>query len=129
MLTEVASLWLDLEKISDEINLNSRVDPTLIERSSGPTTLNSAVRRQQCCIPDVQKKAGAVIGEWTASSNQGLGTFLLSANASMDTAGVYAAMLLMTAIGVGSFLTVLGLEVVATPWRTRSIAPSGFGNA
>lgn len=66
---------------------------------------------------------GAVIGEWTASAKQGLGTYLLAANAQMDTAGVYAAMLLLTAIGVGSFLIVLWLEIVATPWRTRSTAP------
>lgn len=66
---------------------------------------------------------GAVIGEWTASANQGLGTFLVTANAQMNTAGVYAAMLLLTAIGVGSFLIVLGLEIIATPWRTRSTAP------
>lgn len=67
---------------------------------------------------------GAVIGEWTASANQGLGTYLLSANARMDTAGVYAAMILLTAIGVGSFLIVLGLEKLATPWRSRTKAPS-----
>lgn len=66
---------------------------------------------------------GAVIGEWTASAKQGLGTYLLSANAQMNTAGVYAAMLLLTAIGVGSFLIVLWLELIATPWRTRSTAP------
>ncbi len=66
---------------------------------------------------------GAVIGEWTASSKQGLGTYLLTANAQMNTAGVYAAMLLLTAIGVGSFLIVLWLEIVATPWRTRATAP------
>lgn len=66
---------------------------------------------------------GAVIGEWTASAKQGLGTYLLTANAQMNTAGVYAAMLLLTAIGVGSFLLVLWLEVVATPWRSRSTAP------
>ena len=67
---------------------------------------------------------GAVIGEWTASAKQGLGTYLLTANAQMNTAGVYAAMLLLTGIGVGSFLLVLGLEVLATPWRTRSTSPS-----
>lgn len=66
---------------------------------------------------------GAVIGEWTASSRQGLGTFLVQANAQMNTAGVYAAMLLLTAIGVGSFLIVLWLELVMTPWRTRAMAP------
>ncbi|MFA6153721.1 ABC transporter permease [Mesorhizobium sp.] len=67
---------------------------------------------------------GAVIGEWTASSKQGLGTYLLTANAQMNTAGVYAAMLLLTVIGVGSFLLVFGLEVLATPWRSRSTAPA-----
>lgn len=66
---------------------------------------------------------GAVIGEWTASSQRGLGTYLLSANAQMNTAGVYAAVLLLTAVGVGSFLLVLGIEIVATPWRHRAIAP------
>ena len=66
---------------------------------------------------------GAVIGEWTASAKQGLGTYLLMANAQMNTAGVYATMLLLTAIGVGSFLLVLWLEILATPWRTRSTAP------
>ncbi|BAV46546.1 Uncharacterized protein MLTONO_1643 [Mesorhizobium loti] len=67
---------------------------------------------------------GAVIGEWTASSKQGLGTYLLTANAQMNTAGVYAAMLLLTVIGVGSFLLVFGLEVLMTPWRSRSTAPA-----
>jgi ABC-type nitrate/sulfonate/bicarbonate transport system permease component len=67
---------------------------------------------------------GAVIGEWTASSKQGLGTYLLTANAQMNTAGVYAAMLLLTVIGVGSFLLVFGLEILMTPWRSRSTAPA-----
>ncbi len=62
---------------------------------------------------------GAVIGEWTASSRMGLGTFLLSANAQMNTSGVYAAMLLMTLIGVGSFVLLLVIEHLATPWRHR----------
>jgi len=70
---------------------------------------------------------GAVIGEWTASSRIGLGTFLLSANAQMNTAGVYGAMLLLTAIGIGSFLLVLVAEHFATPWRTRMTAPAWFG--
>ena len=66
---------------------------------------------------------GAVIGEWTASSSVGLGTFLLTANAQMNTPGVYGAMLLLTAIGIGSFLAVLGIEVLATPWRWRADQP------
>jgi ABC-type nitrate/sulfonate/bicarbonate transport system permease component len=71
--------------------------------------------------------SGAVIGEWTASSRVGLGTFLLSANAQMNTAGVYGAMLLLTGIGVGSFLIVLIAEHLATPWRTRATLPDWFG--
>jgi ABC-type nitrate/sulfonate/bicarbonate transport system permease component len=71
--------------------------------------------------------SGAVIGEWTASSRIGLGTYLLSANAQMNTAGVYGAMLLLTAIGIGSFLLVVIAEYFATPWRTRMTAPVWFG--
>jgi ABC-type nitrate/sulfonate/bicarbonate transport system permease component len=66
---------------------------------------------------------GAVIGEWTASSRMGLGTFLLSANAQMNTVGVYAAMMLMTLIGVGSFVFLLVIEYFATPWRHRATSP------
>ena len=66
---------------------------------------------------------GAVIGEWTASSKMGLGTYLLSANAQMNTVGVYAAMMLMTLIGVGSFVCLLVLEYFATPWRHRATSP------
>ena len=65
---------------------------------------------------------GAVIGEWVASAQQGLGTYLQTANASLDTVGVMGATILLTAIGVASFLLVLAVEVVATPWRTRSTA-------
>jgi ABC-type nitrate/sulfonate/bicarbonate transport system permease component len=72
---------------------------------------------------------GAVIGEWTASSHVGLGTYLLTANSQMNTAGVYGAMLLLTAIGIGSFLLVLILEHFATPWRNRMTAPAYFGGA
>ena len=67
--------------------------------------------------------SGAVVGEWTASSGVGLGTYLLSANAQLNTAGVYGAMLLLTAIGIGSFLTVQTAEYFLTPWRHRSVAP------
>lgn len=71
--------------------------------------------------------SGAVIGEWTASSHIGLGTYLLTANAQMNTAGVYGAMLLLTAIGIGSFILVVIVEHIATPWRTRMTAPAYFG--
>jgi ABC-type nitrate/sulfonate/bicarbonate transport system permease component len=69
---------------------------------------------------------GAVIGEWVASAQQGLGTYLLTANASLDTQGVMGATILLTAIGVASFLLVMAVEVLATPWRTRSTARRGL---
>lgn len=69
---------------------------------------------------------GAVIGEWVASAQQGLGTYLQTANASLDTVGVFGATILLTLIGVASFLLVVAAEVVATPWRTRSTARRGL---
>jgi ABC-type nitrate/sulfonate/bicarbonate transport system permease component len=69
---------------------------------------------------------GAVIGEWTASSNQGLGTFILSANSSFNASAVFGATILLTAIGVISFLLVRAAEGFSTPWRARSTARRGF---
>lgn len=69
---------------------------------------------------------GAVIGEWTASAQQGLGTYLLTANASLNTKGVFGATILLTVIGVVSFLVMVAGEVIATPWRTRSTARRGL---
>jgi ABC-type nitrate/sulfonate/bicarbonate transport system permease component len=66
--------------------------------------------------------SGAVIGEWTASSEQALGTYIQQANSSLNTIGVFAATMLLTAIGIASFLVVSGIEVIATPWRTRATA-------
>jgi ABC-type nitrate/sulfonate/bicarbonate transport system permease component len=63
---------------------------------------------------------GAVIGEWTASSGQGLGTYVLSANATLSTQDVFGATILLTVIGVTSFLLIVLIEGVAIPWRTRS---------
>jgi putative hydroxymethylpyrimidine transport system substrate-binding protein len=61
-----------------------------------------------------------VIGEWTASTTGGLGSYLLEQNSRLNTAGVFAAILLLSAIGIVAFLLVAGAEQLATPWRTRS---------
>lgn len=66
--------------------------------------------------------SGAVIGEWTASANQGLGTYLLSANSSLNAPAVFGATMLLTVIGVASFVLVGVAEGLATPWRKRSTA-------
>jgi NitT/TauT family transport system permease protein len=69
---------------------------------------------------------GAVIGEWTASITPGLGKDLLLKNSRLDTAGVYADVLLLTAIGLAGFLLMTILENLSTPWRTRGTARRWF---
>lgn len=64
--------------------------------------------------------SGALFGEWIASTTPGLGTYLLEQNSQLNTAGVFAAILLLAAIGIGAFLLVAGVEKLMTPWRTRS---------
>jgi ABC-type nitrate/sulfonate/bicarbonate transport system permease component len=63
---------------------------------------------------------GAVLGEWTASTTGGLGVYLLEQNSRLNTAGVFAAILLLSAIGILGFLLVAAAEQLTTPWRTRS---------
>jgi ABC-type nitrate/sulfonate/bicarbonate transport system permease component len=65
---------------------------------------------------------GAVLGEWNASLTPGLGNYLLIQNSQLNTPAVYAAVLLLTTIGVTGFLFVVLAERLATPWRTRSTA-------
>jgi ABC-type nitrate/sulfonate/bicarbonate transport system permease component len=69
---------------------------------------------------------GAMIGEWTASITPGLGKDLLLKNSRLDTAGVYADVLLLTAIGLGGFLLMTILERLSTPWRSRGTARHWF---
>ena len=70
--------------------------------------------------------SGAVIGEWTASANPGLGTYIQSANSSLNAPGVFGATMVLTVIGVVSFLLVRAAEGFATPWRSRSTARRGI---
>jgi ABC-type nitrate/sulfonate/bicarbonate transport system permease component len=63
---------------------------------------------------------GAVLGEWTASTTGGLGVYLLEQNSRLNTAGVFAAILLLAAIGIAGFLAIAAIEQLLTPWRTRS---------
>lgn len=65
---------------------------------------------------------GAVIGEWTASTSGGLGAYLLQANSRLNTAGTFSAIGFLALLGVLSFLLVLLLEYVVTPWRSSSRA-------
>jgi NitT/TauT family transport system permease protein len=65
---------------------------------------------------------GAVIGEWTATTTRGLGNYLLEQNSRLDTAGVFAAILILAAMGITGFLAVAGVERLLTPWRRRPAA-------
>ncbi len=65
---------------------------------------------------------GAVIGEWTASTSGGLGAYLLQANSRLNTAGTFSAIGFLALLGVISFLLVIMLEYLVTPWRTSAKA-------
>jgi len=60
---------------------------------------------------------GAVIGEWTASTSGGLGAYLLQANSRLNTAGTFAAIGFLAALGLASFFLVVIAEYFLTPWR------------
>jgi ABC-type nitrate/sulfonate/bicarbonate transport system permease component len=89
----------------------------LIELPATVTPLFSALK-----LGATYAVTGAVIGEALASLSLGLGNYLTIKNSQLDTAAVYAAVLLLSAIGVGGFLLVSALERLATPWRTRTTA-------
>jgi ABC-type nitrate/sulfonate/bicarbonate transport system permease component len=89
----------------------------LIELPATATPLFSALK-----LGATYAVTGAFLGELLASFTLGLGNYLTIKYSRLDTEGVYAAVLLLAAIGVGGFLLVSGLERLATPWRTRTTA-------
>lgn len=67
---------------------------------------------------------GAVIAEWTASTSGGLGAYLLQANSRLNTAGTFSAITFLAALGIVSFLLVVLVEYMLTPWKSSSKARS-----
>jgi ABC-type nitrate/sulfonate/bicarbonate transport system permease component len=65
---------------------------------------------------------GAVIGEALASLTLGLGNYLTINYSRLNTEAVYAAVLMLSAIGVGAFALMAAVERLATPWRSRTTA-------
>ena len=53
---------------------------------------------------------GAVVAEWTGGTERGLGYLVLSANARLATAQAFAAVLVITALGLAAFGVVGLLE-------------------
>lgn len=89
----------------------------LIELPATYTPLFSALK-----LGATYAVTGAVLGEWTGGTTPGLGSYLLIQNSKYNIDAVYAAVLLLTAIGVTGFLLIVLAERLATPWRTRSTA-------
>jgi NitT/TauT family transport system permease protein len=62
---------------------------------------------------------GAVFGEWVGS-DKGIGVYILQANSRLQTDRVYAAIFVLSLIGIVAFLLVALAEWLATPWRRRA---------
>jgi NitT/TauT family transport system permease protein len=59
---------------------------------------------------------GAVVGEFVGA-NSGLGYIVMSANGNLNTPQLFAALILMSLIGIVLFAALELLERVAVPWR------------
>jgi ABC-type nitrate/sulfonate/bicarbonate transport system permease component len=62
---------------------------------------------------------GAVFGEWVGS-DKGIGVYILQANSRLQTDRVYAAIFVLSLIGIAAYLLVAIAEWFATPWRRRA---------
>ena len=117
VLDGLASVDRDLLNLARIMNGRSARVFLLIELPATLTPLFSALK-----LGATYAVTGAVLGEWAATTEAGLGTYLQIQNSRVNVDAVYAAVLLLTAIGVTGFLLVLAAEHVATPWRTRATA-------
>lgn len=66
---------------------------------------------------------GAVLAESTASTTGGLGVYLAIQQSRFNTAGVFAAIVVLASIGLITFLLITSWEIAATPWRRTSVVP------
>jgi ABC-type nitrate/sulfonate/bicarbonate transport system permease component len=62
---------------------------------------------------------GAVFGEWVGSC-KGLGFLMLNYNNKLNTPGLFAAVLVLSAIGIFLFFMVGVVERIAVPWKSDS---------
>jgi ABC-type nitrate/sulfonate/bicarbonate transport system permease component len=61
---------------------------------------------------------GAVFGEWVGSS-RGLGFLMLNYNNKLNTPGLFAAVLVLSTIGICLFFMVGVVERIAVPWKSH----------
>ncbi|OUE22508.1 putative aliphatic sulfonates transport permease protein SsuC [Clavibacter michiganensis] len=66
---------------------------------------------------------GAILAESLASTTGGLGVYLSTMQGRFNTAGVFAAIIVLASIGLTAFLLISLWESSATPWRRSSIVP------
>jgi putative hydroxymethylpyrimidine transport system permease protein len=65
---------------------------------------------------------GAVFGEWSGST-AGLGYVMLQATPNLQTARIFAAVLLLAAMSLALFLLVVLVERLLVPWARREPIP------
>ncbi|MFN6998634.1 ABC transporter permease [Elioraea tepidiphila] len=61
---------------------------------------------------------GAIVGEFVASE-RGLGAVILAAGVTLDTAGIFASLILISVVGLGAYALVVVAERLAMPWEHR----------
>jgi ABC-type nitrate/sulfonate/bicarbonate transport system permease component len=66
---------------------------------------------------------GAILAESLASTTGGLGVYLSTMQGRFNTAGVFAAIIVLASIGLTAFLLISLWESAATPWRRSSVVP------
>jgi NitT/TauT family transport system permease protein len=59
---------------------------------------------------------GAVVGEYVGA-NRGLGALIIASQGTMDTPLMFAVLVLLTAIGIGLYLTVVVVEHLTLAWQ------------
>ena len=64
---------------------------------------------------------GAIFGEWSGAS-AGLGYVILQATPNLQTARIFAAILILTLIAMALFALVSVLERISVPWASKGVS-------
>ncbi len=102
------------------------VEKTYLANSMGASSLNFFVKiKIPHALPQIFEGLklagtlaviGAVVAEFIASE-RGLGHYILTANARLDTASLFSAIVYISVIGLTTFYTIAYLERLAIPWH------------
>jgi NitT/TauT family transport system permease protein len=64
---------------------------------------------------------GALVGEFVASE-RGLGSLIITSGVTMETAPIFASLILISALGLMLYGVVVAVEHVVAPWANRDDA-------